>query len=92
MKTEKVMKERTSKGERIGGGWIVIKRELTQARLTCAFFPFEHDTREAAVAQAEALGVKYTEAIFEVFHSSGDIHGHHVGLYLEARAQKFGGA
>lgn len=51
------LKERTAKGEKIGGGFIVLRRSRSSGRVTIAptTTPFEHPTLSAAINEATRL-------------------------------------
>lgn len=50
------MKERTTKGEKIGGGFFVHRRGKTSKRVHAAPMPFEHATLMKAINECERLG------------------------------------
>lgn len=51
------LKERTAKGEKIGGGFIILRRSASSGRVTIAptTTPFEHPTLSAAINEATRL-------------------------------------
>ncbi|MCA8886686.1 MAG: hypothetical protein KDA35_08675 [Hyphomonadaceae bacterium] len=49
------MKERTQKGERIGGGFFVFRRGKKSNRVHPGAFPFEHCTMMAAINECQRL-------------------------------------
>lgn len=49
------MKERTAKGEKIGGGFFVHRRGKSSKRIHAAAFPFEHATMMAAIRECDRL-------------------------------------
>lgn len=54
-------------GEKIGGGFFVLRRGGKSGRVRCPEFPFEHPSLDAAMAEAERLRAKYPDERFQVF-------------------------
>lgn len=78
--------KREAHGEKVGGGFIVMRRSNKNGRLkqnnrqrndgsTYAVDPFEHATYEAAVAEARRLAEKYPHATFSVFEQKETVEG-----------------
>lgn len=65
------MKQR--KGETIGGGFFVFRRGKKTGRVGCRtpWVPFEHQTKSAAIAEADRLAQKFPGETFEVFETCG---------------------
>ncbi len=77
------VKKRAEKGEVVGGGFIVMRREISTNRLklntrkhpngsVMVIEPFEHPTKEAAMKEAKKLSEKYPMAKFTVFEQVGE--------------------
>jgi hypothetical protein len=47
------------KNEKVGAGWFVFRRGRIGGRIKPAPFPFEHPSKQAAVAEAVKLAEKY---------------------------------
>lgn len=60
------MKERTQKGEKIGGGFLVFRRGRKSNRVKPSWCPFEHPSAEAAKVQADKLAKENPESSFVV--------------------------
>lgn len=54
-------------GETIGGGYIVARRGDGTGRVRASQFPFEHDTLEAAQAEAAKLAQQFPGEVFTVW-------------------------
>ena len=68
------LKERTEKGEKIGGGYIVMRRHTTTGRVeVCPIgLPFEWPTREAAWQEASRLASLHPGKKFCVFAQTNE--------------------
>lgn len=54
-------------GEFIGGGWFVFRRTRGTGRIRVPEWPFEHQTRELAQAEADRLAARHPGETFAVF-------------------------
>lgn len=57
---------KTRQGEKIGGGWFVFRRGDRTGRVRVSQWPYEHPTRESAVAEASRLAMEAPGYRYEV--------------------------
>jgi hypothetical protein len=70
-----MMKERTEKGEQVGGSYFIFRRGKKTGRISVGkWVPFEHASLRDAEEQAKKLSEQKPGEKFEVFSSTGIIH------------------
>lgn len=71
--TPEIEAAREEQGEVVGGGYVVLARSRSTARLKIPTMPFEWGTREAAIAEAERLASSFPSKGFCVFQLTDGI-------------------